>query len=373
MPRAISESLNSIAIAEKHGLSLMDISNRRYLGSKQKLLLEIEAAITGELGRLPQSLSDTFAGSGVVAAHFADLGVQVVANDLLLHNAIASETFLLHQRYDYHELCRLLRELQSLKPNPGYITEVFGEKYFSAANAAKLDAMREYLESQNISPALKNAALTSVIYAADKVAQTVGHYDAFFNREKIEKELSLRAPKIVGSGAGHQVTCLDANLLVREIKVEVNFQDPPYNSRQYSSNYHVLENIVRWDKPEVTGVSAKMNLKSISSKYSTRAASEAYEDLVSSCDSDLIVLTYSNTGGSRVSRSNNLLTDDDIHRILGDFGRVQVLEIEHKEFSVGRTSNRDHKERIFLANRGQSWKHGASQQQSETQSAYRRF
>jgi adenine-specific DNA-methyltransferase len=331
----------------------MEISNRRYLGSKKKLLSEIEASIAGELGRLPKSLADTFAGSGVVAAHFADRGVQVVANDLLLHNAIASETFLLHQQYNFDELCLLLVELQNLKPNPGYITDVFGEKYFSAANAAKLDAMREYLDSEKISPALKNAALTSLMYAADKVAQTVGHYDAYFNREKIDKELILRAPKIVGSGTGHRVTCLDANQLVREIKVEVNFQDPPYNSRQYSSNYHVLENIARWEKPEVSGVSAKMDLKSVSSKYSTRAASEAYEDLVTNCDSNLIVLTYSNTGGSRVSRSNNLLTDDDIFRILGDFGNVQMLEIEHKEFSVGRTSNRDHKERIFLANRGQ--------------------
>lgn len=352
MSLVISESLKSDEIAQRHGLALMDISNRRYLGSKQKLLTAIENAITEEMGRLPQSLVDTFAGSGVVAAYFADRGVPVIANDLLSHNAIAIETFLLHDNYDYNSLCELLVELQSLTAEPGYIAETFGGKYFSVDNAAKLDAMREYLDSQVVDQALRNAALTSVIYAADKVAQTVGHYDAYFNREKVNKPVTLRAPRVVGAGTGHTVENQDANTLVKQIKGEVNFQDPPYNSRQYSSNYHVLENIALWVKPVVTGVSAKMDLSSIKSKYSTREAAKAYEELVKGCDSELIVMTYSNTASNRVSRSNNLLTDEDIFRILGDFGSVKMLEVGHKEFSVGKTSTREHKERIFIANRG---------------------
>jgi adenine-specific DNA-methyltransferase len=352
MTEQISATLGLEVAAARHGLALMEISNRRYLGSKQKLLGSIDSAIQSSLGRLPNSLVDTFAGSGVVAAYFADLGVPVIANDLLTHNAIALETFLLHSRYNYESLCSLLVELQNLDGLDGYISETFGGKYFSVQNAAKLDAMREYLDENVSEIPLRNAALTSLIYAADKIAQTVGHYDAFFNRESVEKPLVLRAPKVVGHGFGHVVKNMDANLLVREIEAEVNFQDPPYNSRQYSSNYHVLENIVSWKKPEVKGVSAKMDLKEVASKYSTRAAAEAYQDLIEHTDSDLIALTYSNTASQRVSRSNNLLTDDDINRILGAFGSLEAIEVGHKEFSVGRTSNRDHKERIFLAKRG---------------------
>jgi len=351
MSQAISTSLGHKAIAERFGLTQMEISNRRYLGSKQKLMGSIDSAIQGTLGRLPKSLVDSFAGSGVVAASFADKGVQVIANDLLLHNAIALETFLLHSQFNYEALCSLLVELQNLKGLNGYISETFGGKYFSFKNASKLDSMREYLDENVSEIALRNAALTSLIYAADKIAQTVGHYDAFFNREAVEKPLVLRAPKVVGHGVGHTVTNMDANLLVREIEAEVNFQDPPYNSRQYGSNYHVLENITSWKKPEVKGVSAKMDLKSVSSKYSTRAAAEAYRDLVENCDSELLVLTYSNTASQRVSRSNNLLTDEDINDILGAFGSLETFEVGHKEFSVGKTSDRDHKERIFLAKR----------------------
>ncbi len=352
MTEPISASLGTEEIAARFGLTMMEISNRRYLGSKQKLLRSIEMAIRGQLGRLPTSLVDSFAGSGVVAAYFADRGVPVVANDLLAHNSIALETFLLHSRYDFESLCHLLVELQNLAGRDGYVSATFGGKYFSVQNAAKLDAMRDFLDDQVEDDALRKAAVTSLIYAADKVAQTVGHYDAFFNRESVEKPLLLRAPKIIGDGSSHSVMNQDANLLVRQIQAEVNFQDPPYNSRQYSSNYHVLENIALWQKPEVKGVSAKMDLNAVASKYCTRSASEAYQDLVENCDSDLIALTYSNTASQRVSRSNNLLTDGDINRILGGFGTMKTIEVDHKEFSVGKTSDREHKERIFLAKRG---------------------
>lgn len=39
---------------------------------------------------------------------------------------------------------------------------------------------------------------------------------------------------------------MDANQLVRKVKADIAFIDPPYNSRQYSRFYHILENIVQW-------------------------------------------------------------------------------------------------------------------------------
>ncbi|WP_434333276.1 DNA adenine methylase [Mycoplasma capricolum] len=36
----------------------------------------------------------------------------------------------------------------------------------------------------------------------------------------------------------------DANRLARKIYSDIVFVDPPYNSRQYSRFYHVIENLV---------------------------------------------------------------------------------------------------------------------------------
>lgn len=54
---------------------------------------------------------------------------------------------------------------------------------------------------------------------------------------------------------------MDSNLLVKNIEADIVYIDPPYTSRQYGDAYHLLENIIRWEKPEVTGI-AKKNDKS---------------------------------------------------------------------------------------------------------------
>ena len=339
--------------AAKYGLDLFVLGNRRYLGSKTKLLNHIDSAVQRQLGRPPITLLDAFAGSGVVAAHFAQAGSQTISSDLLLHNVIGLKTFLNYEDYDYGEACELLVKMSALEPQDGYITETFGGKYFSIGNARKLDAAREFVESEVQSEAMKNFALTSLLYAADKIAQTVGHYDAFLNRESIDKPLVFRAPLPVGSGSIHAVFNDDANLVVKANSTEVLYLDPPYNSRQYSDAYHVLENIARWDKPEVFGVARKMDRTQMKSKYSTRAVGEAFSELIQSANADLIVMSYSNTGNSRASRSNNLLTDEQILSRLSDFGKVSVEEINFREFSVGGTSRRDHKERLFLCIMGE--------------------
>lgn len=323
------------------------------MGSKTKLINQIDSAVKRNLGRPPKTLLDAFSGSGVVANHFAQAGAQTISSDLLLHNVIALETFLNHEDYDYAEACELLVKIASLEPEDGYITETFGGKYFSIQNARRLDAAREFIESEVESETMQKFALTSLLYAADKVAQTVGHYDAFFNRESVEKPLIFRAPLPVGPGYGHKVLNEDANLVVRANSTEVLYLDPPYNSRQYSDAYHVLENIARWEKPDVFGVARKMDRTQLKSKYSTRAVGEVFSQLIQSATADLIVMSYSNTGNSRASRSNNLLTDKEILSTLSEFGKVSVEEINFKEFTVGRTSSRDHQERLFLCMTGE--------------------
>jgi adenine-specific DNA-methyltransferase len=340
-------------LAQKYSLETFSLGNRRYLGSKTKLLGDIELKLNSILGRKPKSLMDAFAGSGVVAAHFASLGSKVITNDLLIHNTLAHRAFLLHSEYSLEKTAETLVQLSGLKPIDGYISETFGGKYFSLANARKLDAAREFIDKELDSEAQKAAAITSLIYAADKVAQTVGHYDAFFNRDSIEKPIVFRLPRVVGKGWGHKVLTQDANLVVGKQKVEVLYLDPPYNSRQYSDAYHVLENIARWEKPEVFGVSQKMDRTAMKSKYSTRSAILAFDDLVQSAKAELIVLSYSNTGTSRAARSNNVLTDEEIFESMSKVGRVHTEDIEFKEFSVGRTSKREHKERLFVCEVGE--------------------
>ena len=79
--------------------------------------------------------------------------------------------------------------------------------------------IREEIESLKLTESEKNILLTSLIYATDKVANTVGHYDAY--RKKIDQvqPLKLLIPNISSlNNKNNEVYCEDANDLVKKIK-----------------------------------------------------------------------------------------------------------------------------------------------------------
>ena len=53
----------------------------------------------------------------------------------------------------------------------------------------------------------------------------------------------------------YRIKCFgsDANQLVKDIQCDVLYLDPPYNTRQYITNYHLLETIARYDAPALHG------------------------------------------------------------------------------------------------------------------------
>ena len=81
--------------------------------------------------------------------------------------------------------------------------------------------------------------------------------------------------------------------------------DTPYNSRQYSDAYHLLENLAEWKKPEVVGVSKKMDHSHLNSEYCRKSAINAFANLIqhANCKHPNL-LSYNNTGDSKDGPSN---------------------------------------------------------------------
>ena len=130
----------------------------------------------------------------------------------------------------------------------------------------------------------------------DKVANTVGHYDAYRRKLDSLNELNLLMPELNDElNSGNEIYKEDANKLVRNISADLFYIDTPYNSRQYSDAYHLLENIAEWEKPELIGVAKKMIDRShIKSDYCTMKAASAFEDLISNIKAKYILVSYNN-------------------------------------------------------------------------------
>lgn len=326
----------------------LQIKNRRYLGSKQKLLNFIENVVS-ENTKDVKSVADIFAGTGVVADLFNKQGKKVIVNDILTSNYISYKTWFGNDTIDENKVISKINELNHVKGFTGYVTENFGDKYFSIDNAKKIDAIREKIETYvDITEREKSFLLTSLLYAMDKVANTVGHFDAYRKKMDTFKPIYLRVPDF-NKNKNNELYNEDANQLVRKINPDLVYIDTPYNSRGYESAYHVLENVIEWKKPAVEGVAMKaVNRSEKSSVYTKSKAPQAFDDLIMHINAKYILVSYNNMAKKGNSRSNAKISNEEILSTLQKRGTVQVFDIDFNAFTTGKSKIENHKELLYL-------------------------
>ncbi len=331
------------------------INNRRYLGNKYKLLPFITRVVESE-GLVFDSIADIFAGTGAVSSAFMEK--EIITNDLMYSNYIANFAWFGAETYDPQTIIEAIVAYNALEDcGENYMTDNFADTYFSRDDCSKIGFIREDIErkfkNQEINSRERAILITSLLYAMDKIAKTCGHYDAYRKGAVFDSALELAVPLAEVKNNPHN-RCYneDANQLVKRITADLVYIDPPYNSRQYCDTYHLLENVARWEKPEVFGVAKKMDRSALKSKYCTSDAPAAFEDLVSNIRAKYILLSYNNMAEKGNGRSNAKISDKDILRILKAKGKVKFFSEDYKAFTAGKSEIADNAERLFLCECG---------------------
>jgi adenine-specific DNA-methyltransferase len=162
------------------------------------------------------------------------------------------------------------------------------------------------------------------------------------------QSIKLLVPTVeTKNNEGNLIYNEDANKLIRKIECDVLYIDPPYNSRQYCDAYHLLENLVTWQKPTVYGKAGKMDRMGLKSEYCLKSAASAFSDLIKNAKCKHILVSYNNTGESKGGRSNARIKDKDIMQILTNKGDVEIFERDYKAFTTGKSNSDGNVERIF--------------------------
>lgn len=330
----------------------LNIKNRRYLGSKYKLLDFISKVVDENCEDI-HTVADIFGGTGVVADRFNAEGKKIIINDILYSNYLSYCTWFSNEVVDTEKIENIIMDFNNIEViEENYVSEHFGGNYFTDENARKIGYIREGIEklSDSITFREKAVLITSLLYAMDKVANTVGHYDAYRRKLDSFKSLNLLVPELKGNkNQENQIYQKDANMLVREISADLFYIDTPYNSRQYGDAYHLLENIAEWKEQEVIGVAKKMPDRAhIKSDYCTLKAPKAFEDLISNIHGKYILVSYSNMAEKGVGRSNAKISAEEIMEVLKKRGEVQVFETDFKIYTTGKTNIDGHKELLYL-------------------------
>lgn len=331
----------------------IEINNRRYLGNKYKLLPFITETIEKECGNI-NSFADIFSGTGAVASAYIDK--KIITNDILYSNYICNYAWFGSKKVDVKKIEKVIIDYNKKKCNKeNYMTENFANTFFGYEDCSKIGYIRENIEKKykngDISERERSVLIMSLLYSMDRIANTCGHYDAYIQGKNLSESLLIDLPKIFNdNNKGNKCYNEDANHLVKrkDFNVDLVYVDPPYNSRQYSDAYHLLENVARWEKPEVYGIARKMDRTSLKSKYCTNDATNEFRDLINNINAKYIVLSYNNTGNKANERSNARISDDDIMKILSKKGKVKVYNKDYKAFTTGKSKNNENKERLFI-------------------------
>lgn len=333
---------------------MFNIYNRRYTGSKYKLMDWIEKNMQENCGG--DTFFDVFAGTGVVTEYLLNDYNNFIVNDFLYSNEAIYKGFFLQSEYSQSKIDDITKQYNNIDRknlSDNYVSINFGRKYFNNDDAKLIGFIREDLNNkfnnQEINEKEFYILLSSLLYSLDRIANTCGHYDAYRKVKEIKSNFKFEQIKPVKLCNKKNITIYrkDSNKLVDEVKADIAFIDPPYNSRQYSRFYHILENITKWEKPELYGTALKPKEENMSD-YCKTSAPQAFSDLIQRLNSKYIVVTYNNTYNSKSSSSRNKITLEQIKDILNEKGETKIFSKPYKFFNAGKTDLKDHKEYLFI-------------------------
>ena len=322
-----------------------------YIGSKFSILEYIDDTINDFILVKKKNLvlCDIFSGTAAVGKYFKKKGYSIISNDIEYYSFITAKHYIENNKE--LEFAALAKEniepfsyLNNIPLQKGFIyknyslagtkSQEYERQYFSDENAQKIDAIRIQIESwkkeNKITEGEYAYLIASLIESADKVANTASVYEAFLKHLKssAQKPLTLTPVETIINDNCQilKVYNKDCNELIKEIKGDILYLDPPYNTRKYDTNYHILETIALYDDPKIKGKTGVREETTKKSKYCIKKeAASALENLIKEANFKYILLSYNDEG---------IIPLEEIEKNMSKYGRYQRYEKKHKRYKA---------------------------------------
>jgi adenine-specific DNA-methyltransferase len=344
----------------------------RYYGCKSKLLDFLSEGVAKTRINSGATFCDLFCGTTTVAKYFKQKGYTVYANDFLEFSYSLARTYIENNDYPLFERLRgiitgvngsisninkVIEYLNNLKPLKGFIYRNYcpgGTKdldsprmYFTDDNGMKIDAIRTKIQEWKDSKLISNdefyILLTSLIEAIPYVSNISGNYAAYLKHwdPRALKPIKLQVPDIPKSKRNNKAFKEDAKELIKRIHSDILYLDPPYNTRQYASNYFLLELIAEgWFNGQSPKIYGKTGMRSYENQKSDfcqkNSVLEAFNDIVKNAKTKFILLSYNDEG---------LMSEKDIIDTLSTRGKVEIFKKPYRRY---RSINQDDSDRRIV-------------------------
>lgn len=322
----------------------------RFIGSKTLLLDQIKQVID-EKAPGAESFCDIFSGTATVARYFKQ-SYQVCSNDLLYFSYVLQRATV--ENDSVPEFVRLQEEtgiedpidffngrekkdLEELPKERRFFQNTYaptgGRMYLNDENALRIDFARCTVEDWKTAGLLSEDEyyylVACIVEGIPFVSNTSGTYGAFHKdwERRSYKRYELYRLAVTHNGKQNRSFNENGADLLKHLKGDILYIDPPYNARQYLSNYHVLETAARYDYPVVRGVTGQRPDEGQKSEFCMKnRAVLAFEELLENAQFKYIILSYSTDG---------LMTVDEIEKAMKKYGKpetFQIYEIPYRRY-----------------------------------------
>lgn len=323
-----------------------------YIGSKLSILNYIDDTIQdfAKISTDDVTFCDIFAGTSSVGKYFKNKGYNIISNDIEYYSYVNAKHYIENNeeitfaKLKNEGIQNVFEYLNNLDDKKGFIfknytisgtrNQEYERKYFTEENAIKIDSIRSKIEEWKNKELIEENEyyylISCLLEAADKVANTASVYEAFLKniKKSASKTMEIKPLEILTNDKNKKYLVMnkDANLLINEISGDILYMDPPYNTRKYDTNYHMLETIALYDNPKIKGKTGVREETKKRSKYCVKKEVEsAFDDLIKKAKFKYIFLSYNDEGIIPLNRIKEIMTK---------YGEYKVYEKKHKRFKA---------------------------------------
>lgn len=336
----------------------------RYIGGKSNLITDIRKVIVESTANV-NTVIDIFSGSGIVSSFFKEHGYHVIGNDIMYFSYVLSRgTTALDAEPEFAGLgidnpIAFLNNLQIENTNINldncFIYQNYSphdtvkRMYFQNENAIKIDIIRitieDWYNNHLITDDEYYYLLASLISAVPYVSNIAGVYGAYLKHwdARTFHAIELKKPTIIANNMPATFYNMNCDNLLPNIAGDLLYADPPYNSRQYLPNYHVLETIARYDYPEIYGVTGMRDYQQQKSDFcSVRSVEAAFKRMIENANVRYVLISYNNEGLLSMEKLSDICRDYAINN------SFKLHEIDYRRYKNAGTAPKGVLEQLYF-------------------------
>lgn len=341
-----------------------------YIGSKEKLFSFLDEFAFSKFDKTKKmNFVDGFTGTTLVAKKiFKETNWDVEMFDISNYSDILSSS--INPDIDNEKVVGLIKELDLLEPVSGIIfnelsmygnvttiedqvkafdnQEIKSRMFFSKKIGQKIDAIRNHIfklkNEKKINLDEEKLLLLFLVRFADKNANTTSVYGAYLKNDKEQnypfyKDEDFDFIRSLSYDANRNSVFKQGDIIqnIKNISSDkdktVIYLDPPYNTRRYETNYHILNYLIDED---FSRSSMKPNSKTatpvltVVNRFASKVKTEGiFIEMIEEAKkkSEFLYISYNNEG---------IVTEDRMKEICDNLGyELNTYKKDYKKFTSG--------------------------------------